>query len=115
MHSQSAIVFIFIGLLYLGLSIPLILRRIPPNDFYGYRVPKTLNNPNLWYNANEFMGKCLAIAGIVIAVTAELLARLKLPNFGHGPEFTYTMLMLLILSVSASIALIFSMAYVRKL
>lgn len=33
------------GLLLIALSIPLIRRRVRPNWIYGFRVPRTVNNP----------------------------------------------------------------------
>jgi hypothetical protein len=52
---RSSLVSILTGLYTLisqviaGLAILLILRPIPPNIFYGFRVAQTLNNPAGWY------------------------------------------------------------------
>ncbi len=60
-----------IGSLVLSaLSIPLILRKIKPNHFYGFRVPATLSNPALWYDVNAYAGKRLFITGIVCLLSA---------------------------------------------
>jgi uncharacterized membrane protein len=52
------------------ISIPLILGKITPNGFYGFRVRKTIEDPEIWYTANEFSGKSLLIAGLVMALSA---------------------------------------------
>ena len=46
-------------------SIPLILRMIPRNGFYGFRVPKTLASDNVWYPANQASGVALLLAGCI--------------------------------------------------
>jgi uncharacterized membrane protein len=52
-------------------SIPLMLNVVPPNRFYGFRVPQTLANRNLWFRANRFAGCALFIAsGTSVAVFA---------------------------------------------
>lgn len=58
------------GVLLIALAIPTILKRIPPNPFYGFRVQQTLNSPELWYKVNEYAGKRLLIVGIVTVVVA---------------------------------------------
>ena len=45
-------------------SIPLILKIVPPNHLYGFRTPSTLSNRAVWYRANTFAGWALLIAAI---------------------------------------------------
>jgi uncharacterized membrane protein len=47
------------------ISIPLILRMIPRNGFYGFRVPKTLASDTVWYPANQASGIALLLAGCI--------------------------------------------------
>jgi uncharacterized membrane protein len=61
-------------------SIPMILRKIPPNSSYGFRTKLTLSSPDIWYPANTFSGWAMLVAaGIsVIALSIasdETLAR----------------------------------------
>jgi uncharacterized membrane protein len=63
----------FAGLLLAGLSVPLILHKIPPNGLYGFRINSTMNNPELWYKVNEFSGKRLLVVGLVSSVGSILL------------------------------------------
>jgi hypothetical protein len=51
------------GVLLILLAIPLILRKIPPNPLYGFRVQWTLNDPELWYSVNAYSGKWIALVG----------------------------------------------------
>jgi uncharacterized membrane protein len=52
-----------IGLLLIGLAIPLVSKKIPPNRWYGFRTPETLNNEELWYKANRYLGRDLIVYG----------------------------------------------------
>ena len=62
----------FTGLLLAALSIPLILGKIGPNPWYGFRVKKTLNDPAVWYPANAYAGKRLFVVGLVGSLFAFL-------------------------------------------
>jgi hypothetical protein len=63
----------FSGLLLAGLSVPLILQKISPNGVYGFRIPATLNNPDLWYKANAYAGRRFLVVGLGTAVGAIIL------------------------------------------
>ena len=47
------------GLLLIGLSVPLIRRKVRPNGWYGFHVRQTLADPDIWYAANAYAGKSL--------------------------------------------------------
>lgn len=69
----TSIIFALVGLLFVGLGLPLAWRKIGPNWLYGFRTAKTLGDPEIWYAANQAAGVALAIAGVVIAVFSMLL------------------------------------------
>lgn len=87
-------------------SIPLILRMVPPNPFYGVRTRKTLSDRELWFRANYFAGWTFLIASATSGV---------LVIFAHGlsrdaaPFELVAFLGPLVLAVAASLM------YVRKL
>jgi hypothetical protein len=62
------IMYVVFGILLVALSIPLIRRKIPPNGLYGFRIPKTLNHPDLWYEANYRIGWWLLVSGAAIVL-----------------------------------------------
>ena len=61
------------GLLLIGVSIPLIQRRIKPNYWYGFRTRRTLSDPAVWYEVNAYAGKRLLVSGVVTALAAIVL------------------------------------------
>lgn len=62
-----------VGVLFVLLGIPLAKRRVPPNRWYGFRTPKTLSDPHIWYEANEYAGKLFARMGLFLMVTGAVL------------------------------------------
>jgi uncharacterized membrane protein len=64
------LLFIFTGVVFIVLAIPLILAKIPPNQWYGFRTPKTLSEPHIWYAANRIMGYDLVAVGVAVCVSA---------------------------------------------
>ena len=64
------ITFIVSGLVLAGVCVPLILGRIPPNGWYGFRVRKTIEYPEIWYPVNKYSGERLLLASLVLVVAA---------------------------------------------
>jgi SdpI/YhfL family protein len=57
------------------ISIPLILRVVPPNGSYGFRTHATQSSHAVWYAANAFMGwAMLTTSGICAALLVALPA-----------------------------------------
>jgi uncharacterized membrane protein len=84
-------------------SIPLILKVVPPNRWYGFRTTRTLSNEDLWFRANRIAGcALLAAAG---ATAAILVLAPEVVSAGYGA---------LVLAVSVGIALCVSVIYVRR-
>jgi hypothetical protein len=65
--------YVCFGLLLSALSVPMILRKVKPNGLYGFRIPATLRNPALWYDANAYAGKYLLATGGVFVLAAVAL------------------------------------------
>lgn len=63
---MSTILYLYLGssLLLVVLSIPMILRKVPPNLLYGFRVRKTLEDREVWYDVNAYAGKWLLATGL---------------------------------------------------
>lgn len=79
--------FVFSGALMVALGIPLMRRRVPPNSWFGLRVPATFADEQVWYEANEVSGRDLTRLGIVIVAAALIL-----PLFRISPE-AYALIM----------------------
>lgn len=65
--------FILAGILVCGLSIPMIRGRVKPNGWYGFRIPLTLDHPEIWYPVNRLAGWLLLVyGGVLVAATFGL-------------------------------------------
>lgn len=89
--------FSLVGVLFIGISIPLIQRRVPPNRYYGFRTPKTLSDPDVWYTANHVSGIDLFIAGSLITVSS--LAMMLLAQRWQPEQVAMTLLTVMVFSV----------------
>lgn len=61
------------SLLLILLAIPLLLGKVKPNPFYGFRVQQTLDDSAAWYAVNAYFAKYQLAAGVI-----ELLASVGL-------------------------------------
>ena len=67
------LMYVVFGLLLIALAIPMMRDKVPPNPWYGFRVPSTLSDPVLWYKANRYAGRWLLVTGIITVVAAVAL------------------------------------------
>lgn len=58
------------GLLVTILGFPLLLKKVKPNPWYGFRTGRTLADPRVWYAVNQHAAVRLIIAGISFVVSA---------------------------------------------
>lgn len=52
-------------LVILSVSVPLVLKLIPRNGMYGFRVRETMASDNVWYAANQISGIAMVVASLV--------------------------------------------------
>ena len=64
---------ILVAMILVVTSIPLALGQVSPNPTSGFRVPETLNNPDIWYKVNAYAGKMQIAAGLLIVALAIVL------------------------------------------
>jgi uncharacterized membrane protein len=102
--------FLFSGLLLAALSIPMIKRKIPPNGLYGFRVKKTMENPEIWYPVNAYSGKWLLAASLVQALAA--VVAYYIPGISLD---VYAYLVLAVWVVVFGIALTASICYLNSM
>ena len=62
-----------LSVLVILLAIPLARRRIPPNRWYGFRVPATFADREVWFATNAQAGRDLIALGVLLIVAALAL------------------------------------------
>ena len=60
----NVVAFALCALLFV-VALPLALRLVRPNRSYGFRTPQTFADPELWYSANAFAGRCLLTSAVL--------------------------------------------------
>jgi len=112
MTSGFMILFVFVGLLVVGLSVPMILRRVKPNPWYGFRTPKTLADEEVWYEANAYSGRLLLVVGTSWVVAAVGLRYVP----GIGTDLvTYNAVYGLIVLIGLLLVVVLSLRHLQSL
>ncbi|RPI35015.1 MAG: SdpI family protein [Chloroflexota bacterium] len=61
------------GTLLALLALPMLRSKIRPNLFYGFRVARTLEDPDLWYAVNKHFAVRMIFSGASIVLSSILL------------------------------------------
>lgn len=69
-----SLIFMAAGILNIVIALPLLQRRIGPNPWYGFRLPRTLNDPDRWYAVNAYAARYLLWGGVATLIAAPLVA-----------------------------------------
>ena len=88
------ILYFFVGILFMILSIPLIMNRIKVNKWYGIRFQETLKDETIWYKTNNKFGKKIFILGIFICVLSSVFYFTEMVPFIYS--FIFMTLLILI-------------------
>ena len=99
------------GVLFLILSVPVILKMVKPNHWYGFRTPKTLSNEAIWYKANYVFGWDLAGAGAVISLAAFVMPDIAT----HFPDVPAQRLKAVVMLGPLAVAIIHTFWVLRRL
>jgi len=82
-------IFAALGTLFIGLGLPLALRRVGPNGWYGLRTPATMANEEVWYEANAISGRDFVALGSGLLVLVIVLPQvLHLSGGGYASVYT---------------------------
>lgn len=89
------------GMLIWGLAIPLWLRLVPRNSFYGVRLPSTLDSDKRWFEVNAVFGKQLFWWSLTI-IGAGIAGFYQLPR--HQDAYPWAAITLAFVAVAAAVA-----------
>jgi uncharacterized membrane protein len=70
-----------VGMVLVLLSIPLVMRRVPPNHFYGFRVPAVFRDRTVWYDVNAAAGwEFIALGALMVTLEFVLPRNALVPT-----------------------------------
>ena len=95
--AAMALLFVAVGLLFVGLGVPLARGRVPRNDLYGCRTRATLADDRVWYEANRASGRDMISGGAFVVACA--LAALAFARRADPEAVTAGLLAALLLAV----------------
>lgn len=88
------------GMLLFVLSVPLWLRLVPMNSYYGVRLPSTFASEARWYDVNARCGRHLFGWSVAIII-AGIAGMYQLPR--HQEAYAWAAMMLSLVAVAASV------------
>jgi len=103
------IIFITIGMAEILQGIPLLYKKIKPNWLFGFRLPSTVSNEEIWYKVNEHVGRGLVYAGSIVVIGSLFLSVFNL-NLNEK-----VWILVIILAVPLSAVLISGFLYLKKI
>jgi tRNA A-37 threonylcarbamoyl transferase component Bud32 len=91
----------FVGFVLSVVSLPLWLRLVPMNSFYGVRLPSTFVSNERWYDVNAVFGKHLFGWSLTVIATG-IAGFYQLPR--HQDAYSWAAITLTLVAVGASVA-----------
>lgn len=82
---------VLIPIINILISLPLVLKLLPPNRWYGFRTRKTLSNADIWYAANYKGGVGLILASLIALAGRAVIMQ----NFERGTGAILSMFFLI--------------------
>ena len=70
---KSLVTILACDAVFVIIAIPLILRKVPRNVVYVFRIKATLENDFVWYEANAYFGKLFLISSLVSATAVFII------------------------------------------
>ena len=105
------IIFLLIGFMEIILGIPLLLEKVKPNWIYGFRLPKTLSNKEIWYKTNKYAGRDLIVSGMIVTLGSLFLLTLS----GSVSFDLIVFIGVLLIVVPVVLVLVRGLIYLKKL
>lgn len=93
-----------VGVIYIVLGVPLALGRVAPNDLYGVRIPKTMEDSDIWYSMNRTCGRAMVVCG-ALSLLASLLLHLFWGTDSATKLITPTVVQVFLILVSIIVTL----------
>ena len=96
--------------IFVIIAIPLILRKVPRNVIYGFRIKATLQNDFVWYETNAYFGRLLLISSFVSAL---LIVFLYFSDIVSVQNFINASIAVLV--VPSMIAMLMTLRYIKSI
>jgi len=109
MEKSLVTVFVLVAVFIL-LAVPLILKKVPRNGIYGFRVKATLEDDVVWYEANAYFGRAFLAASLLSAALIVLLY-----GFNAVPENDFMKASLAVLIIPQLVVVALTLRFIRSI
>lgn len=72
---------IALGLLFIAISVPLMLNKIPPNSLYGIRIPQAFRSDEDWYDINAYGGRQFVLWSLLTVLLGIVMCFLPVDDW----------------------------------
>lgn len=107
------IVNISCGVMFIIISIPLVAKKIPMNNLYGFRIPKALESEKSWYEVNRYGGRQLIQWSLLLIVIGALY--FTFPIESSRSTMANTLLAVLPIVICPAVAVVKTLLYSKQL
>ncbi len=104
------ILYVTSALALIALSVPLLVRLVPPNPIYGFRLAPVFDSDRIWYETNHYAARWLLAGGV-----STLLAAISLYFVPGLSVDAYAIACLASLVVILVPGVILSLKYARRM
>ncbi len=104
------LVYCISGLILSALAIPLLAGKVKPNPIYGFRVPATLQDPELWYATNRYFARWQFAVGLI-----EVIASIGFYQWPGISVDAYALACLAVFVLAFGISLVEGFRYMQNL
>lgn len=105
--------YFMVGIVLCISGVPLALRMLKPNKWFGVRTRRTLESSSRWYAINEFAGKQLIVWGLVLIGVGLLFGIFQLFGWWTNMQAEWRFYPLL-LGIAIPVAKTFLLALKRR-
>jgi len=102
-----------LGVVIVALGIPLFLKKVRANRYYGLRAALQYESKTKWYAANRFFGGALIVAGLVTIALTGLIWIVK-PSALSKSNKVLALAEILVVVVPAAVAYVVSLIRLRN-
>jgi hypothetical protein len=104
---------IAVGILFILISIPLVIKKIPMNSLYGFRISKAFESEENWYEVNRYGGRQLIQWSLLLIVIGALY--FTFPMDSSRSELTNALMAVAPIIICPVVAIVKTVLYAKQM
>lgn len=112
-NTMLGILNISCGVLFILVGIPLVLKKIPMNSLYGFRISKAFDSEKNWYEINRYGGRQLIRWSLLLVAIGVLYFAYPMDDARSGSS--HTLLAVLPVLICPGVAIVKTLLFSKQL